>query len=80
MGAQYNHMTTPTGACVDTPGAFTDGLSLWANPGFALTATQNAIANVSTSFSSAQLPYTAGLLAPPVLLLLVILGGMGGRR
>lgn len=68
------------GDTTTTPLGFSDGLNLWGSPSAGFSAAQSAITNASTSFSSTSLPYTLGVLAPPALLLLIVLGGLGGRR
>ena len=61
---------------------YTDGLSLWTTPIAALQKTGDLISNASTSFSSDNLGYTAGVLTVPLVALMVLMGGMasGSRR
>lgn len=56
----------------------TDGLKLWLTPSSALSAVQSTITDPSTSLGAKILPYTIGLLAPPIVLLMLLTGG--GRR
>lgn len=63
------------GDTTTTTTGFTDGLKLWMTPSVAITAVQGTITNSATAFSSSALPYTAGLLAVPVALLLLLMGG-----
>ncbi len=74
-----NGTTGTVTPAVVTPG-FSDGLTLWTTPSAAITAVQGVIVNTSTAFASPQLPYTAGLLLPPVAAVVLLLGMMGGGR
>ena len=69
--------TTPT---VSAPPGFTDGLKLWTSPSAAITATGTLLTNPSTAFSSGLMPFTIGVLAVPVgLVLLLTTMGKRGR-
>jgi hypothetical protein len=67
-----------TGTVATASPGFTDGLTLWGTPSAAISAVQGVFTNASTAFSGTQLPYTAGVLAPPALLLIALLGMGGG--
>lgn len=68
----------PTGTTTTSPG-FTDGLSIWKSPSAGFTAIQTVFENSSQAFQSNNLPVTAGILAPPIALI-VLLMTMGGKK
>jgi hypothetical protein len=77
--------TTASGAAGSTPTTiptFSQGLQLWSNPSSALTATQTLLSNAGTAFTGQLLPFTAGVLLPPVAVigLLIYVMSQGGRR
>lgn len=70
---------TSTAAATPAP-TFTTGLTLWETPSSALTAVSSIFSNASSAFSSALLPFTAGVLLPPVALIVLLMGmGKKGR-
>ncbi len=64
----------------DATGDFITGAESWMSPGAAFTATTGALTNYSTSFSSANLPKTLGLLIVPIGLLMLVMSMGGGRH
>lgn len=72
VGSAASSTTNPLTSAAG-PG-FMDGLKLWMTPSAAFTALQNVASNASTAFSSANISYTAGVIAPPVLLLVFLMG------
>lgn len=70
--------TTAASTTVVAP-SFTQGLTLWESPGSAMTAIGTIFSNASTAFSGPLLPFTAGVLLPPVALV-VLLFSMGGKK
>jgi len=72
-------MMMGNGRLGDATGDFVSGAEMWTSPGSAFSATTNAITNYSTSFSSANLPKTLGLLIVPVGLLWILMS-MGRHR
>jgi hypothetical protein len=71
-----------------TPPTFTQGLTMWTAPtavasdgGNALFETIGSlVSNPTTAFSSALLPFTAGVLLPPVALVFVLMGMKKGKH
>lgn len=64
----------------DATGDFLTGAESWMSPSAAFTATQGVFTSPSTSFSSANLPKTLGLLIVPIGLLMLVMSMGGGRR
>ena len=63
-----------------TPGTFATGAELWTTPSAAFTAAQGILTNASSAFSSANLPYTLGILAVPVALVFLVMSMSKGKR
>jgi hypothetical protein len=70
---------TSTPAATVAP-SFTQGLTLWETPTSAVTAIGSIFQNASTAFSSSLLPFTAGVLLPPIALIAILMGMGKGRR
>lgn len=74
--------STDTGAPAASnavPGGFVAGATLWESPGLAFDAVKAIASNPSTAFAQPSLLYTAGIIAVPLLVLMLLSGG-GGRR
>ena len=62
-------------------GTFTSGAQTWMSPSAGITAAEGIFTSPSTSFSSANLSTTLGLLAVPAgLILILMMMGKKGRR
>jgi hypothetical protein len=60
---------------------FSSGLNLWTSPGCAFSALTTLIASPSDAFSGPVLPFTMGVLLPPLALIGIGIAMMaGGRR
>jgi len=74
--------TTTTTTTTATPATYLNGLEAWSNPGTALSSIGTIFQNAGTAFTSANMPVIAGLLTPPVALVVLLIGAgsKGGRR
>ena len=67
--------TTVTNAPIPQP-TFMNGLSVWwPSPMNGVSAVQTVFSNVGAAFSSSTWQFTVGVLAPPLVLLSLLLGG-----
>ena len=62
--------------------SFSTGLQLWASPSNGVAAVEAIFANTTAAFSGSLLPFTVGVLLPPVALvgLLLFALGQGGKK
>lgn len=72
--------TTSTTTPVTTTPGLTDGLKLWMSPSAAFSALGAVASNPSTAFSSALMPFTLGILLPPIALVAILMGSSGGGK
>jgi len=77
MGLGDTSTTTTTTTAIPT---FTTGLTLWESPSVAFSTIGTILTNPTTAFSSALLPFSAGVLLPPVAVAVLILMNMGGKK
>jgi len=59
---------------------FTQGLTLWESPSSALSTVGSLVSNASTAFSGSLLPFTLGVLLPPIALVGLLFAMGKGKR
>jgi len=73
--------TSTTVSTAATTATFGSGIGLWTSPSSALSAMGTLISNPTTSYSSGVLPFTLGVLLPPIALIALVLSmGKGKKR
>ena len=71
--------TTIAGTTITTP-TFIAGLEMWTSPSAALSTMGSIVSDPTDAFGGALLPFSLGVLLPPIALVAVVISMSGGKK